>query len=143
MGFIRNEEYLTRLRSSVCSRFSRAVVLGLFEIEAPSTIIFIGQGASEETEMTYNITPFPGQLTGLPQTPYRALGLMTPSWAAKRQVVRAGHATYYVAETQAIRDARADLAELEGLGWTVDVHPLGFDGTARITMHLPELLRAA
>lgn len=93
--------------------------------------------------MTHTITYFPGRAAGLPQTPYRALGMMTPDWVTKRSVVRAGHATYYVAETGKLTDARSDLETLRGLGWTVDVHPLGFDGSARITMHLPELRSAA
>lgn len=94
--------------------------------------------------MTHTTIQFPGQVSaGLPQTPYRALGTLVPAWAEKRSVVRAGHATYYVVETSMLADAREDLTQLEGLGWTVDVHPLGFDGSARITMHLPEVLRAA
>ena len=93
--------------------------------------------------MTQTIAYLPGHAAGLPQTPYRALGMMTPGWVAKRSVVRAGHATYYVAETTALSDARVDLDTLRGLGWTVDVHPLGFDGSARSTMHLPEVRTAA
>lgn len=85
-------------------------------------------------------------------TPYRALHTVAgdrapqqliPEWAHKRSVFRAGHATYYVVETQDIASAKSDLDTLATLGWNVDVHPLGLDGSARITMHAREVQHAA
>lgn len=103
--------------------------------------------------MTHTITTEFGtrQLAGLPQTPYRALSTLEstelrtliPTWAEKRSVIRAGHATYYVVETSNIDAAHSDLKALKRLGWIVDVHPLSFNGSARITMNLAEVRQAA
>ncbi|WP_217136422.1 hypothetical protein [Leucobacter chinensis] len=104
--------------------------------------------------MTNTITlHYPQQLAAtLPQTPYRALSALgasdepqtlIPSWASKRSVFRAGHATYYVVETERVSDARADLQSLESLGWVIDIHPLNLTGAARISMHMPEARTAA
>lgn len=102
---------------------------------------------------TKNMNTTTHRVTGRPvaqlplRTPYHSLGgndgMHVPEWAKQRSVYRTSGRTLYLVETDALDDARADLARLSRAGWDVQVTEDPDTERAQIALTRRDVARAA